>query len=92
MSGQAASEIKDMLSTSQTQVKDFAQTSQKRINTIVALGRSKVRSGTEVADLCMGELDKILTSVNDLDSSIKEIDSAISEQSIIIIIPFASVS
>ena len=81
MSGEAANEINSMLSTSQNQVKDFAENSQKRISSIVSSGRNKVRSGTEVADLCMSELDKIIASVNQLDRSIQEITSAIAEQS-----------
>ncbi len=81
MSGQAASDIDAMLSSSQQQVRDFAETTKKRITTIVAQGRMKVQSGTEVADQCMEQLDNILASVNHLDSTIQEITAAIHEQS-----------
>lgn len=82
MSGQAANEIAAMLTSSQSQVKEFAENSKKRIDSIIGIGRSKVQSGTEVADFCLAELDKILQSVNELDNSIKEINVAISEQNL----------
>ncbi|MDO9183618.1 MAG: methyl-accepting chemotaxis protein [Bacteriovorax sp.] len=80
MSGKASSDIAQMLSLSQNQVKELADSTKKHIGSIVARGRLKVVSGTEIASNCMNQLDSILVSVNELDNSILEITSAINEQ------------
>lgn len=81
MSGKAAGDIEEMLSSSQRQVSEIAESTKAHISSIVNDGRLKVRSGTNVATLCMEQLDNILKNINELDNSIQEINVAIKEQS-----------
>jgi methyl-accepting chemotaxis protein len=81
MSGTAANDISQMLTSSQDQVREIAEATKRNIGSIVKNGRDKVTNGKEVSNQCMLQLDNILSSVNDLDSSIQEITFAIQEQS-----------
>lgn len=81
MSGRASTEISQMLSDSQNQVKNIAESTTVRITKIVEQGRVKVQNGTLVAENCLNELNQIITCVNDLDLSIREITTALGEQS-----------
>lgn len=81
MSGKAASDIKDMLTQSQTQVQQLAGVTKDRIGKIVTIGREKIEIGNHSAALCIEQLDNILATIVSLDSSITEINSAIREQS-----------
>ena len=81
MSGKAAGDIAEMLASSQNQVSEIAESTKSHISSIVRDGRQKVQSGTSVASLCMDQLDNILNNINDLDTSIQEINVAIKEQS-----------
>lgn len=81
MSGQAASEINQMLVNSQTQIREIAESTTKNISTIVDNGRSKVQNGNLVARECLVELNKIAESVNDQNESVNQITVAIREQS-----------
>ncbi len=81
MSGTAANDIAQMLTSSQNQVREIAEATKRNIGSIVKNGRDKVTNGKEVSTQCMSQLDNILSSVNELDSSIKEINFAIQEQS-----------
>jgi len=80
MSGQAADEITEMLSDSIEQVKNIANETKKKISGIVNEGRLKIDKGNSVAAECKNELNKIVTSINDLDQSIRDITSASREQ------------
>ena len=81
MSGKAANDISEMLTASQEQVQTIAEETKKHIGIILVDGREKVENGTNVALMCMTELDNILKSVEELDSSIREISAAVFEQS-----------
>lgn len=82
MSGNASTEIAEMLDESISQVRQIAESMTSSIVKIVDGGRDKVISGNEVAKDCLQELEKILSCVTDLDHSINEISVAIKEQSI----------
>jgi methyl-accepting chemotaxis protein len=81
MSGTAANDIAQMLTSSQNQVHEIAEATKRNIGSIVKNGRDKIVNGKEVSTQCMLQLDNILSSVNELDSSIQEITFAIKEQS-----------
>lgn len=81
MSGTAANDISQMLTSSQNQVREIAEATKRNIGSIVKNGRDKVTNGKDVSNQCMLQLDNILSSVNELDSSIQEITFAIQEQS-----------
>ncbi|MDO9182624.1 MAG: cache domain-containing protein [Bacteriovorax sp.] len=81
MSGQASSDINQMLTDSQNQVRTIAETTTKNIGLIVSRGRDKVENGNVVALECLKELNEIINCVNDQDGSINQISVAIKEQS-----------
>lgn len=81
MSGQASSDINEMLAASQNQVRLIAETTTNNISLIVGRGREKVLSGNAVASDCLKELNQIISCVEDQDSSINQISVAIKEQS-----------
>ncbi|WP_412469989.1 MULTISPECIES: methyl-accepting chemotaxis protein [unclassified Halobacteriovorax] len=81
MSGVAAVEITDMLSSSVDQVNHIVSESQERITSVVESARSNVTSGTNIAKECEDILENIVTSVAGVSSSIAEISSATQEQS-----------
>ena len=81
MSGQASSDINQMLIDSQNQVRLIAETTTKNISSIVDRGRDKVLNGNSVASDCLKELNQIISCVNDQDGSINQISVAIKEQS-----------
>ncbi|MBC7540629.1 MAG: methyl-accepting chemotaxis protein [Bacteriovorax sp.] len=80
MSGQASSDINQMLIDSQNQVRLIAETTTKNIGLIVSRGRDKVHNGNSVASDCLKELNQIINCVNDQDGSINQISIAIKEQ------------
>ncbi|NOT78934.1 MAG: methyl-accepting chemotaxis protein [Bacteriovoracaceae bacterium] len=81
MSGQAATDINQMLVNSQEQVRIIAETTTSNISQIVSHGRDKVLNGNSVANDCLNELNQIISCVNDQDNSINQISVAIKEQS-----------
>ncbi|MGI4994086.1 HAMP domain-containing methyl-accepting chemotaxis protein [Halobacteriovorax sp. GFR7] len=81
MSGVAAVEITDMLSSSVNQVNEIVSESQERITAVVDSARENVTSGTNIAKECEDILENIVTSVAGVSSSISEISSATQEQS-----------
>ncbi|MBC7540945.1 MAG: cache domain-containing protein [Bacteriovorax sp.] len=81
MSGQASSDINQMLIDSQNQVRLIAEKTTKNISLIVSRGRDKVQAGNVVASDCLKELNQITICVNDQDGSINQISVAIKEQS-----------
>lgn len=81
MSGKASTEIAQMLTESQDQVRKIAESTTRSIGQIVERGRHKAQNGNVVAENCLKELNQIISCVNDLDLSIREISNAIKEQS-----------
>lgn len=81
MSGAAAVEITDMLSSSVQQVNKIVNESQARFTQVVEKVREDVSGGTSIAKECEKILDNIVTSVAGVSSSIAEISSATQEQS-----------
>lgn len=81
MSGQAADQIGEMLLNSQKEVQEITSITRKNISNILESGRLKVKHGETVATECKDELENILTNVDSLDSSIREISVALEEQS-----------
>ncbi len=82
MSGQAAEEIAQMLINSQKEVQEITISTKSSISKILETGRKQVIEGEKIASECSSELVEILTKVDLLDTSIKEITLALNEQSI----------
>lgn len=82
MSGEAASEINQILQKSQNQVREIAENTTKNILTIVDSGRIKVKNGNVVADDCLKELKEIISCVNEQNESVNQISQAIKEQAV----------
>ena len=82
MSGKASNDIEQMLIDSQVQVKSLANLTTTNIEKIVSAGRVKIKNGSDVAQDCMNELEKIQSCAYNLNNSIGEISNAIKEQSI----------
>ncbi len=81
MSGNAAKEISDMLSNSISKVNTIVEENKRMASQMIAEGKQKVQTGTQVAKQCGEALEHIVTNVTEVNRLITEIDSAISEQS-----------
>ncbi|WP_120405497.1 methyl-accepting chemotaxis protein [Halobacteriovorax sp. BALOs_7] len=81
MSGGAAVEITEMLSSSVTQVNNIIEDTKNRFSKVVDEARSSVTTGTDIAKECEDILESIVTSVEGVSSSVGEISSATQEQS-----------
>ncbi|MDD0852062.1 methyl-accepting chemotaxis protein [Halobacteriovorax sp. GB3] len=81
MSGQAANEISDMLEKSVVKVKSIVEQTQGSVDVLIAKGREKVETGTEIANKCGIALDEILQNVSLVNDKVAEIAQASIEQS-----------
>lgn len=80
MSGNAAKEISDMLSTSTTKVQDIVRESQARVQALMDRAQAKVDHGVQVAKQCSGHLEEIVQNVEKVSSLAQEISNASNEQ------------
>jgi methyl-accepting chemotaxis protein len=81
MSGNAAKEISNMLDGSIQKVENIVNDTKTNVERLVAVGKQKVQSGTEVAHRCGDVLDEIVQSVSQVNTRVGEISTASQEQS-----------
>lgn len=81
MSGKAALEISEMLSTSIEEVKSIIETSTSRLESLVKKSKEKIDSGIEKANVCNTSLDAILDNVQKGSEESQAISSASHKQS-----------
>jgi methyl-accepting chemotaxis protein len=80
MSGNAAKEISDMLSSSISKVEGIVEETKRSIEGLVVEGKSKVDFGVQTAKRCGESLDEIVNQVEAVKSMVNDIASAIGEQ------------
>lgn len=80
MSGNAAKEITDLLSSSISKVESIIDESKTKIEILIADGRETVLAGTKVAHECGEVLNEIMEKVARVSSMAEEISSASDEQ------------
>ncbi|MBG59001.1 MAG: hypothetical protein CMJ16_00940 [Peredibacter sp.] len=80
-SGDAATEIEDMLSKSIDSVNKIVENTKSRVDGLVEKGSAKVEMGREVSKQCKKALEIILDQSSNLDMAIEEIATASVEQS-----------
>ena len=81
MSGTAAKEISDMLTSSMHTVQNIVNESKSKVETLAFDGRSKVEQGIEIAHKCGSALEEIVQQASSINSLIMEITTAVKEQS-----------
>lgn len=81
MSGNAAKEIGDMLTTSIDKVNGIVESTRGQIENLISIGKAKVESGKTVAHQCGQSLNAIVEAVNDMNGKVVEITKAAEEQS-----------
>jgi methyl-accepting chemotaxis protein len=82
MSGNAAKEITDMLTTSVNRVNAIVQETSRRVGQLVEKGKDTINAGESTAQRCQGFLEKISASAKETVSMITEISSATKEQAL----------
>ena len=82
MSGTAAKEIADMLSSSIQKVEGIVVNTRSKVDVLVADGKQKLETGTQVAQKTGQALGNIVRQVDDVGSMINEITIAIGEQNL----------
>ncbi|MBC76886.1 MAG: hypothetical protein CME64_12805 [Halobacteriovoraceae bacterium] len=80
-SGDAATEIEDMLAKSIESVNKIVENTKNRVDGLVEKGSAKVEMGREVSKQCKDALEIILDQSSNLDMAIEEIATASVEQS-----------
>jgi len=80
MSGKAALEISEMLSSSIKQVNDIVDSSKGKIEKLIIQSKEKVDHGTDIAHKCGQALESILENVDSVNDLVKEISTASKEQ------------
>ncbi len=80
MSGNAAKEIGDLLSSSLERVETIIKDSSDKVQRLITDSYTKVESGTTLAHECGGVLDKVVNSAEEVNGLINEISTASSEQ------------
>jgi methyl-accepting chemotaxis protein len=81
MSGNAAKEISDMLTTSMSTVESIVSESKSRVESLARDGRAKLEQGIDIAHKCGSALEEIVHQASDIGSLITEITTAVKEQS-----------
>ena len=81
MSGNAAKEISNMLSSSIQKVESIISETKSGVERLVVEGKSKVESGKHTAEECGKILSQILSAAEDVDGMVSEIAHASKEQS-----------
>lgn len=80
MSGNAAKEISDMLSSSVEKVGSIVAENRRTVETLISQGKDKLVLGADVAEQCGSALNEIVKQVSEQALMINEITTAISEQ------------
>jgi methyl-accepting chemotaxis protein len=81
MSGNAATEISQLLDSSIKKVEEIVESTRSRVQGLMTESKSRVESGTKIAHECHESLNHILTSVKEVDGMVSEISAASQEQS-----------
>jgi len=81
MSGQAASEISEMLEKSTEEVSSIVQNTKRKVEGLVASSKEKISTGNTTAHNCGDVLDEILHNVESVNEMVGEIATASKEQS-----------
>lgn len=80
MSGNAAKEISDMLAQSMDKVRSIVENTKSNVQGLVALAKTKVDAGTQIAQQCGTALEEIVQSVAEVNTMSGEISKAQEEQ------------
>lgn len=81
MSGNAAKEISEMLTSSIKTVETIVTENKNKVETLAHDGRSKVEKGIEIANKCGSALEDIVLQASSINTLINEITTAVKEQS-----------
>lgn len=81
MSGNAAKDISDLLTSSTSRVEGIVKSTQEKVETLVKNGKDKVSSGVTVAQYCSQVLNDIVENVSEVANLSKDIFEAGKEQS-----------
>ncbi len=81
MSGTAAKEISEMLTTSMGTVENIVNENKNKVESLARDGRTKVEQGIQIANKCGTALEEIVTQASSINSLISEITTAVKEQS-----------
>ncbi|OUR95475.1 hypothetical protein A9Q84_16715 [Halobacteriovorax marinus] len=82
MSGNAASEISDMLDESIKSVEEIVEEMNNKITDLVSMGESKVKKGISVAQDCKNVFDKVVVNFDEVKVMMNEISNATQEQEV----------
>lgn len=82
MSGSAAKEISDMLTSSMTTVEKIVNESRHKVEVLATDGKQKVKQGIDIAKKCGSSLDAIVEQASNVEKLITEISRAVQEQAI----------
>lgn len=82
MSGTAAKEISDMLTSSMTTVEKIVNESRQKVEVLATDGKQKVKQGIDIAKKCGSSLDAIVEQASNVEKLITEITRAVQEQAI----------
>lgn len=82
MSGSAAKEISDMLSSSIEKVENIIQSTTDTVGQLIQDGKQKVAAGSKIAEDCGRVLEDVVEQVSEVSKMVSEITSAAHEQSI----------
>jgi len=80
MSGNAAKEIGDMLTSSVKRVNEIVEVTSRRVDQIFETGREKISVGQDTARRCKSSLEEISSNANSIVSMVAEIAAASKEQ------------
>lgn len=81
MSGTAAKEISEMLTTSMGTVEKIVNENKTKVESLAHDGRVKVEQGIQIAHKCGTALEEIVTQASSINGLISEISTAVKEQS-----------
>ncbi len=81
MSGNAAKEISEMLTTSISTVETIVNENKTKVEVLARDGRVKVEQGIDIANKCGSALEEIVSQASSINGLITEITTAVKEQS-----------
>lgn len=81
MSGKAATEISEMLSSSVKKVTDIVDRSRSLMDELIRESKVKIETGTSTSKECLNALEEILSNVSSVNEMVSEISNASTEQS-----------
>jgi methyl-accepting chemotaxis protein len=82
MSGKAATDITEMLSTSVNKVVEIVEKNKSHMDILINRSKQKIELGSTTAQDCARSLDQILENVSSVNSRVREIAVASKEQSV----------